>query len=116
MEKGSSKRKRNRVLPPRGKKGNNETPQPPTQLQPATQSQNETPQKEQTPPQPQSGKSSSPLQVHQKTRSPSTRKRKAKATVSVVKEKLSDNAIPAIPLEEAGASILKEEHKDIYSS
>src|ERR1051325_10588931 len=109
MEKGSSKRKRNRVLPPRGKKGNNETPQPPTQLQPATQSQNETPQKEQTPPpQPQSGKSSSPLQVHQKTRSPSTQKRKAKATISVVKEKRSDNAIPAIPLEET-----KEEHKEV---
>src|SRR5205823_29415 len=99
------KRKRNRVLPPRGKKVNNESPQPQIQSQP------------QTPP-PQQPQLESPIQIPQKTRSPSTQKRKAKTsaiTGSVVKDKSLDNDTPVISLEEASTPVLKEP-KEVLAS
>lgn len=118
------KRKRNRVLPPRGKKVNNDSLQSQTQLQPTTQPQNEMTQEQQTPPpqQPQPEKSTSSIQISQKTRSPSTQKRKVKAlaiTGPGVKEKSLDNVTPATSLEEASTpvlepkEVLKEEQKEI---
>ncbi|RIA97832.1 acyl-CoA N-acyltransferase [Glomus cerebriforme] len=108
------KRKRNRVLPQRGKKANNESPQ--LQTQQTTQLQNDITQ-EQTPPPPQQPeKSTSPIQISQKARSPSTQKRKAKTsaiTGPIVKENSLDNSTPVIPLEEAGTSVFKEGPKEV---
>lgn len=119
------KRKRNRVLPSRGKKVNNDSLQSQTQLQPTTQPQNEMKQEQQTPPpqQPQPEKSTSSIQISQKTRSPSTQKRKVKALAITglgVKEKSLDNVTPATSLEEVSTpvlnepkEVLKEEQKEI---
>jgi hypothetical protein len=117
------KRNRNRVLPPRGRKVNNESSQSRTQSQPIAQPQNEIQQEQQTPPpqQPQPEKSTPPIQISQKTRSPSTQKRKTKTlAITGIKEKSLDNVTPAISLEGVSApvlnepkEVLKEEQKEI---
>ncbi|CAG8521144.1 958_t:CDS:2 [Funneliformis mosseae] len=120
-EKGSSIRKRNRILPQRGKKINSDTQLPQTPLQTTTQLQNEIPQERPPPP---SSQPQLEIQKPQKTRGHSTQKRKVKApvfTVSVVTEKEdqkpTSNAVPIISPEEASTSTprvaIKEEPKEI---